>query len=118
MIKTKQEILKYLEKKEDDEIFDITKKQIKTIRSLALNKYWWSVVIDIVSDFMWEAPISAHIALKSLFKLDTSTDLSNEEFIFLIKSTIALFEETYSVKIPLPENRAENESLIKSLNLN
>jgi len=52
MIKTKQEILKYLEKKEDDEIFDITKKQIKTIRSLALNKYWWSVVIDIVSDFM------------------------------------------------------------------
>jgi hypothetical protein len=41
MIGTKQQVIEYLQDKKEDEIFEITKKQEKTIRSIAQNKYYF-----------------------------------------------------------------------------
>ena len=115
MIWNKKQVQEYLEKDKEWDLYECTKKRAKSIRSLAMNNYRWAVPCKIVADFMWENEISAHMALKTMFGIETTTNLDNDEFIFLIKSTIALFNEKYNLRIPLPENKSENERLLESL---
>jgi len=48
MIGNKQQILSFLQDKDESDIFEIVKKQEKSLRSLAQNKFYWSIVIDII----------------------------------------------------------------------
>ena len=113
MLKTKKDIIPYLDKFEDDTLFEIKKPREKTIRSQALNKYRWAVAVTIISKEFWNNELMTHGMLKTMFWLWTTTDLTNDEFCFLIKSTIELFNDKYNLRIPLPNEDKEFESLVK-----
>lgn len=115
MIKTKLEIIKYLEQQKDDEIFDISKKQDKTIRSLAQNRYYWWYVVDTICKWSWDTPISTHYGIKKTIWVETTTDLSTDEFKFIIDLIRDLFLTKYNLNIPLPRDIKEEESLFESL---
>ena len=115
MIWNKEELIVELSKWKDWDIYELKKKQIKTIRSLAQNDYRWSVVIMIISDWSWDSTLSTHYGLKKMFKLDTTTDLSTWDFKFLIESVRDMFRQEYNVIIPLPRDIAWEDSLYKSL---
>jgi hypothetical protein len=48
MIKTKEQAIEWLQSLDDGTIVEISKKREKSIRSLAQNKYYWSVIVDII----------------------------------------------------------------------
>jgi len=104
MLWTKQQILTYLEKDKDGDIYECTRKQKKTVRSLAQNNYYFWVIINIISDFHGFTPIETHKLLKLTFKIDTTTWLSTKDFKWLIDSIIDMWKVTYWVIIPLPED--------------
>lgn len=115
MIKTKQQIIEYLEDKNEDDIFEISKKQEKTIRSEAQNRYYWWFVVQTICDWNWDTPIEAHYWIKQTFKIETTTNLSTWEFKFIIDTIRELFERVYWLIIPLPKDIKEEESLFKYL---
>jgi len=48
MIGNKQQILSFLQGKDESDIFEISKKQEKSLRSSLQLKYYWGVIIDII----------------------------------------------------------------------
>ena len=115
MILTKQKALNYIESLKDEDIVEITKKQEKTIRSLAQNRYWHWIVVKTISDWSWDDVISVHYMLKTMFNLETTTNLSTDEFAFMCKSVINLFLKKYWVRIPLPREDKDLKDLEKYL---
>lgn len=115
MIRTKLEILEYLQDKEDNEFFEISAKKDKTIRSYAQVKYYWSVIVDIIWKNHWMTPIDTNESLKLLFKQETFTWLDTSEFKFVCESIIEMWETKYWVKIPLPRDLKDELSLYTSL---
>lgn len=115
MIKTKLEILEYLQDKENSDFFDISAKKDKTIRSYAQVKYYWSVIVDIIWNYHWMTPIDTNESLKLLFKQETFTELDTSEFKFVCESIIEMWQVKYSVKIPLPRDLKDEQSLYASL---
>ena len=107
MIWNKILILEFLSKQDENSIFEIKKKQEKSIRSLRQNAYWHWIICKYVWDFMWETNIGRHIALKTMFWLETTTDLNTAEFSELCKMIIDLFKEKYNIRIPLPREDEE-----------
>jgi hypothetical protein len=51
MLGNKQQILDFLSKQDEESIFEITKKQEKSIRSMAQNRYWHAVICSTISDW-------------------------------------------------------------------
>lgn len=115
MLGTKQQILDFLSKQDEESIFEITKKQEKSIRSQAQNRYWHGVVCATISDWSWDSTIWVHYMLKEMFKIETTTDLSTDEFAFMCKSVIELFKTNYDVRIPLPREDEDLKNLEKYL---
>ena len=115
MLGNKQQILDFLSKQDEESIFEITKKQEKSIRSMAQNRYWHAVICSTISDWSWDDNISVHYMLKEMFKLETTTDLSTDEFAFMCKSVIELFKQNYNVRIPLPREDEDLKNLEKYL---
>ena len=114
MIWSKEEIIERLEKQKDW-IFEASKKREKTIRSLAQNRYWHWVICKTISEWSWDGTIWVHYMLKQMFNLETTTDLSTDEFAFMCNSVIDLFKENYNVRIPLPREDEDLKSLEKYL---
>ena len=114
MIKTREEAIEYLTWA-DDGLYEVIKKQDKSIRSQAQVRYYWKVVVGIIWDFHWLTPIETNESLKLLFKKDTFTDLDTVEFKFVIESIIEMWAMKYQVRIPTPENAESDNSLYKSL---
>ena len=115
MIGNKTEIITYLQDKKDDDIFEISKKQEKSIRSLAQNRYWHGIICKTISDWSWDSTVWVHYMLKQMFNLETTTDLSTDEFSFMCNSIIDLFKENYNVRIALPNEDEDLKSLEKYL---
>ena len=111
MIKTKSQILKYLEDKQEDEIFEIKKKHPKSLRSIAQNKYYFGVIIKEISNFHWYTPIETHELVKQTLWIKTTTDLEKDEFKFMIDMIRDLWKNTYNVYIPAPNEIEELKSL-------
>jgi hypothetical protein len=51
MIGTKKDLILKLQKAKEDDIFELKKKQQKTIRSMAQNKYYHAVICKVISDW-------------------------------------------------------------------
>ena len=111
MIWNKTQAIEYINKLDDDSIIEVTKKQKKSIRSLAQNRYWHSVICKTISDWSWDSTIWVHYMLKQMFKLETTTDLSTDEFAFMCKTIIELFKTNYWVIIPTPSSVEDLRSL-------
>lgn len=115
MLGTKKDILEWLQDKKEEDIFEITKKQEKSLRSQAQNRYRWSCVVETISNWSWDNPISTHYWLKQMFKLETTTDLSTDEFSSMCKIIIDLFQEKFNLKIHLPNEDKEMQYRAKYL---
>lgn len=102
MIKTKKEILEYLENFEDDEIFEIKKPWKKKIRTEKQVKYYWWVVVDIISKETWYLPFEVNEQNKSLFWRTTFTDLSTVEFEAIMSLIRQFYFYHLNYKIPKP----------------
>lgn len=115
MIWNKQKALEYISKLKDEDIVEVTKKQQKSIRSLAQNRYWHWIIVKTISDWSWDDVISVHYMLKQMFNLETTTNLSTDEFAFMCKAIIDLFKTNYWVRIPLPREDEDLKDLEKYL---
>lgn len=115
MIGNKQQVQEYLNKQNEEDIFELTKKKEKSIRSLAQNRFYWGYVIDIIGNFHWFTPVETHLAIKQTFNLETTTELSTTEFKILIEMIQDLWENKFNVKIPNPRDIKAEESLFNSL---
>ncbi len=111
MIGTKQQLIEFLSKQDENSIFELTKKQEKSIRSLAQNRYWHWIICKTISEWSWDNNIWVHYMLKEMFNIETTTDLSTDEFAFMCKTIIDLFKEKYNVRIPLPNEDEDLKNL-------
>jgi|AntAceMinimDraft_18_1070375.scaffolds.fasta_scaffold178668_2 hypothetical protein len=114
MIWNKEETTERLEKQEEG-IFEISKKREKTIRSKAQNKFYFWIVIKIIWDFHGYSPVETHNLIKGTFKLKTTTDLSKSEFKYMIEIIQDLWKTKYNCIIPNPSDLTDDISLYKSL---
>lgn len=111
MLWNKTQVLDYINKLDDDSIIEVTKKQTKTIRSQLQNRYYHGIICKTISGWSWDSTISVHYMIKEMFKLETTTDLSTDEFSFMCKSIIELFKTNYWVVIPTPTDIEDLKNL-------
>lgn len=115
MIGNKEKILEYLQDKDDQSIFEISQKRTKTIRSLAQNRYYFWIIIDVLSDFHGENPVAMHELIKKTVWVETTTNLTTKDFKFMCELIIETWRVKFWVHIPKPNEVAELESLEKYL---
>ncbi len=114
MIGNKEQILNYLEKDKDWDIYECTRKQKKSIRSLLQNNYYFWVVVPIISDFHWFNTIETHELIKGMFKIKTTTWLNTSEFKWFMEQIIDIWKVRYNVTIPLPSWWLEEQNLFNT----
>ena len=107
MIKTKQEIIEKLKNYSDDDLFEFSKKTEKTSRSLAQNRYYFGVVVRMVSDHHGYTVVEAHELIKQCFSLKTTTGLSKVEFMQIIELIRDYWNAKFNFYIPLPNEVKE-----------
>lgn len=115
MIWNNADSIKRLQKQKKDKIYEIKEIKEKNIRSKLQNRYWHGVVCKTISDWSWDSTIWVHYMLKEMFKIETTTDLSTDEFAFMCKSVIELFKTNYNVRIKLPREDEDLKNLEKYL---
>lgn len=115
MIGNKKDIQEYLDKQNLDTLFEITKKQEKSLRSIAQNKYYFWVIVKMIWDYHWYTPVETHELLKLTVWLDTTTWLSTDEFSFLCNMIRDLWKEKFDFYIPAPNELEELRSIEKYL---
>lgn len=115
MIWTKPQILEHLNKQSDDDsIYELKKKQTKSIRSTLQNNYYWGVVIPIISQFHGYFEVETHELIKSIFKLETTTWLDTTEFTWLVKNIREIWQTKYWVIIPEPTWWLDEQNLFNN----
>lgn len=115
MIKTKTQILEYLFDKEDDSLFEIIERQEKSLRSIAQNKYYFWVIVKMISDYHWYSPVETHELLKLTLNIQTTTDLDTKDFKFICELIRDLWNTKFSFYIPKPNELEELRTLEKYL---
>lgn len=121
MIDTKKWIIAHLSNSEIDEneIFELTRKTKKSIRTIAQNKYYFWVVLEKICDFIWLQhkfeKLEMHKQIKDYFELETTTDLSTVEFQKIIEEIRAWYLEYRGLYIPLPREVEDLADLEKYL---
>lgn len=112
MIWNKTQVLDYISKLKDDDIIEVTKKQTKSIRSLAQNKYFFGVVLKYICEHIWIwhkfEIMEQYKQIKDYFWLETTTDLSTSEFQYMCEEIRAWYLQERGLYIPLPR---ESEDL-------
>jgi hypothetical protein len=116
MIGNKEQIIEWLQDKKDDVILEISQKREKTSRSLAQNRYYF-LLLDIIANFHGNSQMEQHDLIKLYFKLETTTNLSTDEFTFLIQSIRDLWKTKFAVYLPLPNELHEMDGLSEFINL-
>ena len=115
MIWNKKQAIEYIDKLDDDSIIEVTKKQTKSIRTYAQNKYYFWVILKYICEHIWIMHkfevMEQHKQIKDYFWLETTTDLSTDEFAFMCKAIIELFKTNYWVIIPTPSSVEDLRSL-------
>lgn len=106
MYKTKKQILEYLSQFNDEEIFEIKKPSEKKLRTEKQVRYYWWVVVDIISKETGYMPLEVNEQNKSLFWKSTFTDLSTVEF----EATMSLLRQFYHYHLGfnIPKPNEEN----------
>lgn len=115
MIWTKEQIIDKLKEAKEDDIFELTKKREKSIRSIAQNKYYFGVVISEISNYHWYTPVETHELIKITVWVETTTNLSTSEFKFMCEMIIDLWKTKFDVVIPKPNEVQELVNLEKYL---
>lgn len=119
MIWNKQKALEYIESLSDEDIIEVTKKQKKTLRSLAQNKYYFWVLLNYICEFIWISHkfeiLEQHKQIKDYFWLETTTDLSTSEFKAMCEEIRAWYLENRGLYIPLPRESEDLKDLEKYL---
>jgi len=105
MIWTKNSVIEYISKWNENDIYECIKKQKKSVRTLAQNSYYWWVIIPIISEHHWYFQVETHVLIKSIFKLKTTTWLNTSEFKWFINQIREIWETKYWVIIPKPEDK-------------
>lgn len=121
MIDTKKWIIAHLSQPEiwENEIFELTRKTKKSLRSIAQNRYYFWVVVEYIADFIWLQhkfeKLEIHNQIKEYFKLETTTDLEVSEFKAMIEEIRAWWLEYRGLYIPLPRECEDLADLEKYL---
>jgi len=77
---TKKQLLEKIKNDPDDTVYDNKKITWRKLRSYQQIKYYFWVLIDIVSNHTWYLPLEVNEQNKLLFKKETFTDLDTTEF--------------------------------------
>ncbi|PZM86342.1 hypothetical protein DLH72_01240 [Candidatus Gracilibacteria bacterium] len=121
MIDTKKGIIAHLSSPEigENEIFELTRKTKKSLRTIAQNKYYFGVVVKHIADFIGLAhkfeKLEIHNQIKEYFNLETTTDLEVGEFKAMIEEIRAWYLEHRGLYIPLPRECEDLADLEKYL---
>ena len=118
-ILSKEEALEYIKWLPDEVILEVTKKQKKAVRSIAQSNYYWWVVIEYISDFIWLEhnfeKMELHKQIKDAFQLKTTTNLDTAEFSQMVNERIAWYREHRNLIIPKPNEHEDFVSLCESM---
>ena len=104
MYKNKKQILEYLTQFDDEEIFEIKKPSEKKLRTEKQVRYYWWVVVDIISKETWYMPFEVNEQNKSLFGKSTFTDLSTVEFEEIMSLLRQFYHYHLNYNIPKPND--------------
>jgi len=115
MLGNKQQILDFLLKQDEESIFEITKKQEKSIRTSCQVKYYFWVIVKMISEEHGYTPVETHELLKLTCWLETTTWLSTDEFSFLCNMIRDLWKEKFDFYIPKPNELEDLKNLDKYL---
>ena len=102
MIKTKVEVLDFLEKFEEWDFFEIKKYSKEKLRTDRQNKYYWWVVVKIISEKTGYTPFEVNECNKALFDKKTFTDLSTEDFEVFMSLLRQFYFYHLQLSIPKP----------------
>ena len=102
MYKNKKQILEYLTQFADEEIFEIKKPSEKKLRTERQVRYYWWVVVDIISKETGYMPFEVNEQNKSLFWKSTFTDLSTVEFEEIMSLLRQFYHYHLGYNIPKP----------------
>lgn len=112
MIGNIRQILKYiLLNWSSDANYEIKKKTPKTLRSYAQNRYYFWVIIKTISQFNWYTPVETHELIKVTFWVETTTNLTTDEFSFMCNAIRDLWYQQYWCYIPSPNEIEELKTL-------
>ena len=115
MLYTKQKALEYIESLNDEDIIEISKKQAKTIRSYAQNKYYFWVILKYICEYIWLQHkfevMEQHKQIKDYFWLETTTDLWTIEFKNMCEEIRAWYLQERWLYIPLPRESEDLQNL-------
>lgn len=106
MIWNKNELILELKNASDKEIFELKKISEKRNRTNKQVRYYWWVVVDIISKETWYMPFEVNEQNKSLFWKSTFTNLSTVEF----EATMSLLRQFYHYHLGynIPKPNEEN----------
>lgn len=104
MYKTKQQILEYLTQFDEEEVFEIKKPSEKKLRTEKQVRYYWWVVVDIISKETGYMPFEVNEQNKSLFGKSTFTDLSTVEFEEIMSLLRQFYHYHLNYNIPKPND--------------
>lgn len=110
----KNKAIDYIQWLKNDTVVEVTKKTEKSVRTYRQIKYYFWVVIAIISDFHWYNAIEANEMVKLTFKRESFTDLETKEFENIMEIIRQLWMNKYWVKIPKPNEEKEIESIQKA----
>ena len=102
MIWNKKKLILKLKNASDKEIFELKKISEKKNRSNKQVRYYWWVVIDIISKETWYMPFEVNEQNKSLFWKSTFTDLSTVEFEEIMSLLRQFYHYHLNYNIPKP----------------
>ncbi len=77
---TKKELLEKIKEDSDNTVYNWSKIQGNKLRTYKQVKYYWGVLVNIVSNFTWDMPLEINNQNKILFWKTTFTDLDPGEF--------------------------------------
>lgn len=115
MIGNNKTLIEFLSKQDEDTLFELTKKQEKSLRTYSQVKYYFGVIVKMISEEHGYNPIETHELLKLTCWLETTTWLSTDEFSFLCNLIRDLWKEKFDFYIPAPNEVEELKSLEKYL---
>lgn len=116
MIWKTKEILTFLLKNwYKDNFYEIKRKSTKSLRSIAQTRYYFWVIVKMISQYHWYSPVETHELLKLTCSLETTTNLTTDEFSFMCNMIRDMWLNKFNFYIPEPNEVEELKSLAQYL---
>ena len=91
-----------MQNQNETNFFKIEKQTEKKLRTDRQNRYYWWVVVPIITDYSWHTPLEVNYQNKILFWKKTFTDLSTVEFEVYMSLIRQFYNFHYNLNIPKP----------------